>query len=255
MVKDIKNVVTWLKNWFYDKNEVYTKSETYTKNEVDTALGNKLNSNLTTANKMLVTDNNGNVVLDDKPTFEAIKIVASLPTASADTMGALYIISENSKVNVYYTKSENGSYTWQKMDADILDELSISWDDVTDKPSTFTPSSHTHGQITNDGKVATVVTVAGEDSIVITDFSDSGKIKRVNNLLASHIEDSNAHTNIGSLAYARQSTINTKIDSAISNLKSSRVTSMELIPKGSDPTADAYDGVIRLYYGDEPQNE
>ena len=35
MVKEIKNVVTWLKNWFYDKTEVYAKSETYTKEEFD----------------------------------------------------------------------------------------------------------------------------------------------------------------------------------------------------------------------------
>ena len=29
------------------------------------------------------------------------------------------------------------------------------------------------------------------------------------------------------------------------------ITSIELVQKGSDPTADAYNGVIRVYYGDE----
>ena len=42
-MKEIKDVVTWLKNWFYVKSEVYSKDETYTKEEMNTALGNKVN--------------------------------------------------------------------------------------------------------------------------------------------------------------------------------------------------------------------
>lgn len=30
------------------------------------------------------------------------------------------------------------------------------------------------------------------------------------------------------------------------------ITSIVLVPKGSNSSADAYNGVIRLYYGDEP---
>lgn len=81
-----------------------------------------------------------------------------------------------------------------------------------------TPTSHTHGQVTNDGKISsTAVTVASGDYIVITDASDSSKVKRVANLLASHVKDSNAHTNIGSSASATQATINTNIDTALGN--------------------------------------
>ena len=81
-----------------------------------------------------------------------------------------------------------------------------------------TPTSHTHGQITNDGKItSTAVTVASGDNIVITDYSDSSKVKRVANLLASHVKDGTAHTNIGSSANATQATINTSIDTALSN--------------------------------------
>ena len=42
-MKEIKDGVTWLKNWFYVKSEVYSKDETYTKEEMNTALGNKVN--------------------------------------------------------------------------------------------------------------------------------------------------------------------------------------------------------------------
>ena len=31
-----------------------------------------------------------------------------------------------------------------------------AWEDITDKPSTYTPSAHTHGPITNDGKIGTL---------------------------------------------------------------------------------------------------
>ena len=81
-----------------------------------------------------------------------------------------------------------------------------------------TPTSHTHGQVTNDGKItSTAVTVASGDNIVITDYSDSSKVKRVANLLAGHIKDGTAHTNIGSSANATQATINTSIDTALGN--------------------------------------
>ena len=40
-----------------------------------------------------------------------------------------------------------------------------------------TPTSHTHGSITNDGKVTTAVTVANTDRILITDASDSSIVK------------------------------------------------------------------------------
>lgn len=242
MVEIVEDVVTWLKSWFYDKTEVYAKSETYTKNEVDTALGNKLNSNLTTANKMLVTDNTGNVVLDDLPSFNAIEVVATLPTASASTMGKLYIISENSKVNVYYTTQTAFSYSWHKMDTDILDDLSIDWADIQNKPSTFTPASHTHGNISNDGKIGT------SSNKIITTGTD-GVLQASNNIPVTQVLDPNAHANIGTSANAFQSAINTGIDTALSNKenKGSCITSIELVPKSQDNT-----GAIKLYYGDEP---
>lgn len=274
MVKEIKNVVTWLKNWFYDKNEVYQKNETYTKTEVDTSLNTKLNSNLTVANKMLVTDNNGNVVLDDKPTFEAIKIVASLPTASASTMGALYIVSENSKVNVYYTRNNNGSYSWQKMDTDILDELSIGWNDITGKPSSFPPTSHAssattfgagttinygHNKIIDNLNASTLVN--GQSLSAHQGYVLKGLIDNLNNDIsdlqtefynfdASDVEFS------PSTIWGEESQIVTNVEigldflRSLMNNKSDKgdcVTSIALVPKSTDST-----GAIRLYYGDEP---
>lgn len=93
-------------------------------------------SNTLTANSTQSDINSAiNTVIGTLQSIRAIEIVSTLPTASSSTMGKLYIISENGKVNVYYTKQSGSSYSWQKMDADILDELEISWNDVTGKPT------------------------------------------------------------------------------------------------------------------------
>ena len=54
------DLVGWLKNWFY------TKEENYNKTTVDGLLTDKLNTNLGVANKNVVTDENGNVSLEEK---------------------------------------------------------------------------------------------------------------------------------------------------------------------------------------------
>ena len=54
------DLVGWLKTWFY------TKEESYNKTTVDGLLTDKLNINLGVANKNVVTDENGNVSLEEK---------------------------------------------------------------------------------------------------------------------------------------------------------------------------------------------
>ena len=82
-----------------------------------------------------------------------------------------------------------------------------------------TPTSHTHGQITNAGAItSTAVTVASGDNIVITDASDSSKVKRVTNLLAGHIKDSSAYSNLETSANATQATINAAINTKLGNV-------------------------------------
>lgn len=187
----------------------------------------------TSANATQSTINNAiDTAISNLSSIQAIQIVTTLPTASSSTMGKLYIISENSKINVYYTEQNGTSYSWHKMDTDILDELSIDWADVQNKPTIptdvsdltdnsntpFTPKSHTHGNISSDGKLTSAgTTIASDDKILITDTSNSNYIQSVANLLASQIKDSNSHGNIGSSATATQSTINTKIDNALGN--------------------------------------
>ena len=154
----------------------------YDKSDVDTIANSKANLNQGQANKNVVTNGSGEITVEDKPV---------IPTDISNLTDTTGIIP-----------------------TDVSD--------LTDTNNTaFTPKSHAHGQLTNDGKItSTAVTVASGDNIVITDASDSSKVKRVANLLASHIKDSSAYTHIGTSANATQSAINSAIDTAISNLSS-----------------------------------
>lgn len=197
-----------------------------------------LQSSFTTENQSKI-NRAIDLILGNISSIKALEFVETLPTASASTMGLLYVINESNKINFYYTKDKGSGasprYEWEKMDTDILDELIINWSDIQNNPfasaspSDYATSTHTHGQVTNDGKItSTAVTVASGDNIVITDASDSSKIKRVANLLASHIKDGTAHSNIGSSANDTQATINTSIDTALGNkiTKSSSATGL-----------------------------
>ncbi len=173
MTTVMKDIVTWLKQWYY------------TEDEIDTKLGNKANKNLGTANYNVVTDSSGDITVEAKPTIPSK--TSDLTNDGADG------------TNVFVANNDS--------------RLSDS----------RTPSSHTHGQVSNDGKItSTAVTVASGDNILITDASDSSKIKRVANLLASHTKDSdaNGYTNISSslTSSSTQADINSAINTKMGDL-------------------------------------
>ena len=56
------------------------------------------------------------------------------------------------------------------------EDETVTWDNVTNKPSTFPPSSHSHGNITNTGTVSTTAAIGNGDKLAIIDSSDSSKV-------------------------------------------------------------------------------
>ena len=246
MAQVMKDIVNWLKQWYYTEAEVDTlvgglQSQINNKADTsdlsakadktngasqitDTSAGSYTNisSTLTNASTQAEINSAINTKIGTLMGVDWIIVVSELPTASASTMGKLYLVaisgSGDNNFKEYVTVETSGAYSWEKLGEISGSGLSVDWSDITNKPSSFTPSSHTHGQVTNDGKItSTAVTVASGDDIVITDASDSSKIKRVANLLASHIKDGTAHSNIGSSANDTQATINGAIDTALSN--------------------------------------
>lgn len=68
-----------------------------------------------------------------------------------------------------------------KVDSSSLSTVATSgsYNDLSNKPTSMTPSSHTHGNIQNGGTLqSSDVTIANGDKLVVTDSSDSSKIAR-----------------------------------------------------------------------------
>lgn len=83
-----------------------------------------------------------------------------------------------------YAPDANGKVTLPAYPTSLPASDVYSWAKAATKPS-YTASevgaasdSHTHGSITNDGKLSSDVTIASGDKLVITDSSDSSKIAR-----------------------------------------------------------------------------
>lgn len=74
-------------------------------------------------------------------TTNILNITTDKGEASEETMNQFYIEIDGNKRNIYYTVEENGSYSWVKLDSDILDDLSIDWDDIQNKPDIPTKTS------------------------------------------------------------------------------------------------------------------
>ena len=185
--KTITGIVTWLKGWFYDKDEITTKENAlqtqinnkasqsdlntlsstvsgkadsvHTHSSTDVTEASALSNIGTSANASQHTINQSiDNIIGNLTGADIIKVVTTLPSASASTMNALYLLRSNSQYDIYITVENSGSYSWEKLDDDVLSDLSIAWSDVTGRPSvidwdtlTFVPkATDSTGAITFD---------------------------------------------------------------------------------------------------------
>lgn len=74
------------------------------------------------------------------------------------------------------TLDNSGNFTWDG--SAVITANTLTWANVSGKPSTFTPSSHTHGNLNNAGQVTntTAITPANGDYLLVADASDSNKL-------------------------------------------------------------------------------
>ena len=140
--------------------------------------------------------------------------------------GVMYIVTDETKLNSAdgYTEYTAGSAT------------SVPWSGVTGKPSSFTPSSHTHGNVTNDGKLPTASRALISDSsknITVSSVTDtelgylSGVTSSVQTQLNGKAASDHVHgsiTNDGKLGTASRALVT---DSS-KNIAVSTVTATEL---------------------------
>ncbi|WP_407454412.1 hypothetical protein [Methanobrevibacter sp.] len=166
MTKVMKDLVTWLKQWFYTESEVDTitgslqtqinnKADTTTVSALATTVDGKADSshthtagqvkdstaysNLgTSANATQATINSAiNTKIGALTDVDLLKVVTTLPTASSSTMNALYLVakattSTNDGYDIYITVKSGSNYSWEK-----VDDASLSLGDyakLTDVP-------------------------------------------------------------------------------------------------------------------------
>ena len=176
-------------------------------------------------------------------------------TPSANTMNAIYLVKAGSGLEDNYNEfitvrsGTEGSYTyaWEKIGTTSLDLSNYVQKSSTNGlikndgtimtsgsgQDNYATGSHIHGQISRTGTITnTAVGMADSasngDFIVITDTSDSDKIKRTGSIWARYVLDATAHSNIGSSSNASQKSINNSINTALGNreLTSNKTTSI-----------------------------
>lgn len=109
-----------------------------------------------------------------------VEITTDKGTASASTMNKLYIENKNSKTDIYYTKQSGSSYSWVKLEDNILEDISIPvvYDGLDSDDSTKVLSAK-QGKVLNTDKISKVanntnVLLADGTNIAQSTFSASG---------------------------------------------------------------------------------
>jgi len=118
MAKTITNIITWLSDWFYKKEDVNTGVIINTQKYNNIKDGESSNLTLTSQESISAAINTKLGELSSIAGTEIIKVVEDKGTAGADTMNKLFITAESGKINVYYTKATttngNTTYEWKK---------------------------------------------------------------------------------------------------------------------------------------------
>ena len=162
-----------------------------------------------------------NTKLGELVDINFVTVVSELPTASADTMGKIYLVAiSGSGTNNYaeYVTVRTGtspsySYNWEKFGEVSGSGLSVDWSDITNKPSSYTPSSHTHGNLSNDGKLGTtsgkpVITTTGGAITTGSFGSTAGTFAEGNHTHSSYVTTSDVASEISDFATALAAAIN-----------------------------------------------
>lgn len=182
MAQVMKDIVTWLKQWFYTESEVDTITgglQTQINNKADssslTSKADKTNgasqitdtsansytnisTSLTTSSSQADINSAINTKIGTLMGIDWIQVVQTLPTASASTMGKLYLVAisgaSDNNFKEYVTVHNSGAYTWEKLGEISGSGLSVDWADITNKPNLIQTSS-TNGLVKNDGTIDT----------------------------------------------------------------------------------------------------
>lgn len=114
-------------------------------------------------------------------------VVSSSSAAQSKTLNTTISLADNygDTKNPYGSKTKNyvlaapsaaaGAPTFRALVADDIPTLTVS--KISDFPSSLTPTSHTHGNLSNDGKITSTVTIGNGDKLVIVDSDTTAASK------------------------------------------------------------------------------
>ena len=150
--------------------------------------------------------------LTNKPSYTA--------TVTSSTDGAYKIGSINisgNSVDIYGKDTDTHQDISGKANINDLSTVATSgsYTDLIDKPSTFTPSTHTHGNISDDGKIGSVSgkpLITGNNGVIVTgDFgSTSGTFAEGNHTHSQYLTSHQSLSDIGGgVTVEKQSTADT----------------------------------------------
>ena len=206
---------------------------------IDTALSNKISKSNTSG----LVKNDGSIDTNTYSTFSGsyndLSNKPTIPSKISDLTNDSDFIETSSTSGL--VKNDGTIDTSAYITSSSLPTIQTSWGSTT---SDSKVASEKLTKDSLDGKLgnslsSTAVTIASNDNILITDYSDSDKIKRVSSILASQVKDGTAHANIGSSANDTQATINTDIDTALSN-KVSKSSTTGLLKNDGSVDTNAY---------------
>lgn len=252
------NIVTLMNQTFSKKTDLDNSINSHNTNSSahSTEMDKKVNINQgnNNASKNVVTDSSGNITVEAKP---SIPSKTSDLTNDSGFLTSHQDISGKANISDLATVATTGSYNdLSNKPAAISVDSSLSStsenpvqnkvintalngkassshnhtkSEITDFPTTMTPSSHSHGSVTNDGKIGSasgkiITTGTGgvlqaSNSITKSQISDfpTSMTPSTHTHNTGEVSDTSAYSNIGSAANATQKTINDKINTALGN--------------------------------------
>lgn len=125
----------------------------------------------TAANPTLNVDNQGAHPIYIEEDVKASSFPAGI---YALTLTQLTISSQETWCWVMSAKAISANYATSAGSA--TSASSVPWNGVTNPPATYTPTSHSHGNIDNSGTISATATATNGDTIIISDSSASGAL-------------------------------------------------------------------------------
>ena len=99
--------------------------------------------------------------------------------SSSDNLGTGFTVGDKYIDFVINTEDDSGTAKHMYINVkDLVDDTTVTWSAIQNKPTAYAPEAHTHGNITNDGKI----TSATGGKLVVTDAN--GAIAEGNALLS-----------------------------------------------------------------------